>query len=381
MTIQTDKQVVNSNSVVFQTLGTASGKQIGVITLNVEKALNSLNLEMVHAMTAQLTAWQKDDDIALVMLDGAGEKSFCAGGDVRAIYHASVNTPGELTQGSVEFFANEYQLDYLLHSFGKPIMVWGDGIVMGGGLGLMAGASHRILTEYSRIAMPEVTIGLYPDVGGSYFLNRMPGGTGLFLGLTAYNMNAGDARFVGIGNHYLNSDDKEPMLDHLATLPWSDDANTNHGLLSHELDQLELKVMIDMPDSQLALQQAEISALMVGSLNEIVERVQQSDFSESWLARPMKTFLSGSPISWHLIYRQAQMGTELSLADVFKFELGLSVNCCAIGDFSEGVRALLIDKDRTPHWRYESVEQVPENLIEQILKSPWEQEQHPLKNM
>lgn len=381
MTIQTDKQVVNSNSVVFQTLGTASGKQIGVITLNVEKALNSLNLEMVHAMTAQLTAWQKDDDIALVMLDGAGEKSFCAGGDVRAIYHASVNTPGELTQGSVEFFANEYQLDYLLHSFGKPVMVWGDGIVMGGGLGLMAGASHRILTEYSRIAMPEVTIGLYPDVGGSYFLNRMPGDTGLFLGLTAYNMNAGDARFVGIGNHYLNSDDKEPMLDHLATLPWSDDANTNHGLLSHELDQLELKVMIDMPDSQLALQQAEISALMAGSLNEIVERVQQSDFSESWLARPMKTFLSGSPISWHLIYRQAQMGTELSLADVFKFELGLSVNCCAIGDFSEGVRALLIDKDRTPHWRYASVEQVPENLIEQILKSPWEQEQHPLKNM
>lgn len=381
MTSQTDKPVANSNSVVFQTLGTVSGKQIGVVTLNVEKALNSLNLEMVRAMTAQLTAWQSDHDIALVMLDGAGEKAFCAGGDVRTIYHASVKTPGELTSDAVEFFENEYRLDYLLHSFGKPVMVWGDGIVMGGGLGLMAGASHRILTEYSRIAMPEVSIGLYPDVGGSYFLNRMPGDTGLFLGLTAYNMNAGDARFVGIGNHYLNSDDKEPMLDHLATLPWSDDANANHGLLSHELDQLELKVMIDMPDSHLASQQEEISELMAGSLNEIVERVLQSDFRESWLARPMKTFLSGSPISWHLIYRQAKLGTELSLVDVFKFELGLSVNCCAVGDFSEGVRALLIDKDRTPHWRYASVDQVPDNLIEQMLKTPWTEQNHPLETM
>lgn len=373
------KQNINKNYVVFQTLGTVSGKQIGVVTLNVEKALNSLNIEMVQAMILQFKAWQSDDDIALVMLDGTGEKGFCAGGDVRAIYHASMNKVGELTQEAVDFFKHEYRLDYLLHSFGKPIMVWGDGIVMGGGLGLMAGASHRVVTECSRIAMPEVSIGLYPDVGGSYFLNRMPGKTGLFLGLTAYNMNAGDAKYVGIGNHYLNRDYKEPMLDHIATLPWSNDASANHDILTNELNSLEDIAMIDIPKSQLAAEQEMISGLMAGSLNDIVERVSAADFSGSWLARPMETFLSGSPISWHLIFRQAMLGVDLSLTEVFKFELGLSVNCCAMGDFAEGVRALLIDKDRQPNWHYQSVTDVPQALIDKMFSSPWTDKNHPLE--
>jgi len=369
------------NSVVFQTLGTASGKQIGVVTLNVEKALNSLNLSMVNAMTQQLLKWQANDDIAMVMLDGAGEKAFCAGGDVRAIYHASIKSPGEVTEQAETFFEREYRLDYLLHTLGKPVMVWGDGIVMGGGLGLMAGASHRVLTERSRIAMPEVTIGLYPDVGGSYFLNRMPGKTGLFLGLTAYNMNAGDAKYVGVGNHYLNSESKEPLLDHLATLSWSDDCELNHSLLTEQLNAMEQEVSVTLPLGLLETRQAEIDGLMRGSLVEIIERVSGFDCHDSWLERPLKTLLSGSPISWHLIYHQAQLGTTLSLAEVFKFELGCSVNCCAIGDFSEGVRALLIDKDRQPKWRYREVTAVPQDLIAQLITSPWAETEHPLKTL
>ncbi|ABV36088.1 enoyl-CoA hydratase/isomerase [Shewanella sediminis HAW-EB3] len=371
----------SDNSVVFQTLGTASGKQIGVVTLNVEKALNSLNLTMVNAMTKQLLQWQNDDGIAMVMLDGAGEKAFCAGGDVRAIYHASIESPGEVTEQAETFFEREYRLDYLLHTLGKPVMVWGDGIVMGGGLGLMAGASHRVLTERSRIAMPEVTIGLYPDVGGSYFLNRMPGKTGLFLGLTAYNMNAGDAKYVGVGNHYLNSDSKEPLLDHLATLSWGDDCKLNHRLLTEQLNAMEQEAAVPLPQGQLEAKQTEIDELMTGSLTEIVERVSSVDCHDSWLERPLKTLLSGSPLSWHLIYRQALLGTSLSLAEVFKFELGCSVNCCAIGDFSEGVRALLIDKDRQPKWRYREVSAVPKDLIEQLITSPWADTEHPLKSM
>ena len=371
----------SDNSVVFQTLGTASGKQIGVVTLNVEKALNSLNLNMVNAMTTQLLKWQQDENIAMVMLDGAGEKAFCAGGDVRAIYHASIASPGEVTEQAETFFEREYRLDYLLHTLGKPVMVWGDGIVMGGGLGLMAGASHRVLTERSRIAMPEVTIGLYPDVGGSYFLNRMPGKTGLFLGLTAYNMNAGDAKYVGVGNHYLNSDSKEPLLDHLATLGWSDEQQLNHSLLTEQLNTMELQASVPLPQGKLETNQAEIDGLMTGSLVEIIERVSDFDCNDSWLDRPLKTLLSGSPISWHLIYRQAQLGTSLSLAEVFKFELGCSVNCCAIGDFSEGVRALLIDKDRQPRWRYQDVSAVPQDLIAQLITSPWADAQHPLKTL
>ncbi|MBE7214251.1 enoyl-CoA hydratase/isomerase family protein [Shewanella benthica] len=371
----------SSNSVVFQTLGTASGKLIGVMTLNMEQALNSINLEMVQLMFAQLTRWQDDDAIAMVMLDGAGEKAFCAGGDVRAIYHASVATPGELTEQATEFFEQEYRLDYLIDTYVKPILVWGTGIVMGGGLGLMMGASHRVVTERSRIAMPEVTIGLYPDVGGSYFLNRMPGKLGLFLGLTAYNMNAADAKYVGIANYYIQDDDKQPLLDSLACLNWGDDTEVNHSLLSDELNRTGAKASAGLAKGLLETHKDNIDVLMSGSLNEIMARVSELKLKESWLARPIKTMLSGSPISLQLIYRQAQLGIDLSLAEVFRFELGLSVNCCALGDFAEGVRALLIDKDRNPQWKFNQVADVPTSLIEQMLSSPWSLASHPLAQL
>lgn len=371
----------SSNSVVFQTLGTASGKQIGVMTLNMEQALNSINLEMVQLMYAQLRRWQDDDAIAMVMLDGAGEKGFCAGGDVRAIYHASVATPGELTEQATAFFEQEYRLDYLIDTYAKPILVWGTGIVMGGGLGLMMGASHRVVTERSRIAMPEVTIGLYPDVGGSYFLNRMPGKLGLFLGLTAYNMNAADAKYVGIANYFIQDDDKQPLLDSLACLNWGDDTEVNHSLLGDELNRTGAEASAGLAKGQLETYKDDIDVLMSGSLEQIMARVGELELKESWLARPIKTMLSGSPISLQLIYRQAQLGTELSLAAVFRFELGLSVNCCALGDFAEGVRALLIDKDRHPQWKFNRVAEVPTRLIEQMLSSPWSLASHPLAQL
>lgn len=371
----------SSNSVVFQTLGTASGKQIGVMTLNMEQALNSINLEMVQLMYAQLRRWQDDDAIAMVMLDGAGEKGFCAGGDVRAIYHASVATPGELTEQATAFFEQEYRLDYLIDTYAKPILVWGTGIVMGGGLGLMMGASHRVVTERSRIAMPEVTIGLYPDVGGSYFLNRMPGKLGLFLGLTAYNMNAADAKYVEIANYFIQDDDKQPLLDSLACLNWGDDTEVNHSLLGDELNRTGAEASAGLAKGQLETYKDDIDVLMSGSLEQIMARVGELELKESWLARPIKTMLSGSPISLQLIYRQAQLGTELSLAAVFRFELGLSVNCCALGDFAEGVRALLIDKDRHPQWKFNRVAEVPTRLIEQMLSSPWSLASHPLAQL
>ena len=371
-----------SNSVVFQTLGTVSGKQIGVATLNIEKALNALNIEMVEALTHQLSQWRSDNNIAAVVLDGAGEKAFCAGGDVRAIYHAAVATPGKVTAQATEFFSQEYQLDYLLHSFGKPVVVWGDGIVMGGGLGLMAGASHRIVTEHSRIAMPEVTIGLYPDVGGSYFLNRMPGKAGLFLGVTAYNMNGADAHYVGIGNHYLNRDDKELLFDAMATIDWSDDKASNHQRLHALIDDMQADCKTPLAPSQLQTHQTLIDALMSGDLPAIVERVNSLDSeikeTQPWLAKACKVMLAGSPISLALVHKQAQLGTEMTLAEVFKFELGLSVNCCAKADFAEGVRALLIDKDRNPNWLYKDVASVPNELLAQLMQSPWDENTHPL---
>ncbi|MCG9730831.1 enoyl-CoA hydratase/isomerase family protein [Shewanella sp. Isolate13] len=374
-----------AEQVLFSTLTTDSGKQVGVATLNIEKALNALNLNMVQMLTAKLTVWRDDDNIVAVVLDGAGEKAFCAGGDVRAIYQASVKTPGEVTDAATEFFKQEYELDYLLHSFGKPVVVWGDGIVMGGGLGLMIGASHRIVTERSRIAMPEVTIGLYPDVGGSYFLNRMPGKTGLFLGMTAYNMSGADAHYVGIGNHYLNGDDRAAFLDALVGVNWCDNQDDNHQALHSLLDMMQGKCATPLAASQLEQNQGLIDELMTGSLDEIVARVSALDeqiaTAHPWLAKAVKTLLAGSPISLSLVHLQSGLGEELSLAECFKLELGLSVNCCAKADFAEGVRALLIDKDRNPQWRFANVAAIPEGYAQALLKSPWNDENHPLKAM
>ncbi|MCE9678975.1 enoyl-CoA hydratase/isomerase family protein [Shewanella sp. AS1] len=369
------------NSVIFQTLGTLSGKLVGVATLNMEKALNALNLEMIHLLTTQLKAWAEDDTVAMIVLDGAGEKAFCAGGDVRALHDISKANPGKITDLAQSFFCEEYYLDHLLHTFDKPVLVWGDGIVMGGGLGLMAGASHRVVTERSRIAMPEVTIGLYPDVGGSYFLNRMPGKLGLFLGMTAYNMSGADAYFVGLGNHYLNSDDKEPLFDALASVDWESDIGANHSKLNSLLEGMSSRSAIPMATSVLEQHQSELDALMQGTLPEIMARAKDYQTEQPWLERALATMLAGSPLSIQLIYEQSRLGTELSLEQVFQFELGLSCQCCAIGDFVEGVRALLVDKDRQPKWQYESALTVPESVVKQLLASPWEQDSHPLAQL
>lgn len=370
-----------TQEVIFQTLGTLSGKSIGVVTLNIEKALNALTLDMVKAMRAQLTLWQSDDDIALVVLDGSGDKAFCAGGDVRAIYHASVAAPNQMSAVGCEFFTQEYQLDYLLHQFGKPVLVWGDGIVMGGGLGLMAAASHRVLTETSRIAMPEVTIGLYPDVGGSYFLNRMPGKVGLFLGLTAYNMNAADAFYVGLGNHFLARDDKEPLFDALAEVSWTGNQQNNHQALSQLLNRMQDNVSVELGDSPLEQFQQQIDLLMAGDIEDVHYQLSSLQTDLPWLQRAQKTALAGSPLSWHLIFTQANLGTELTLAECFKWELAISVNCCSYGDFCEGVRALLIDKDRNPNWRFSDIAQVTDQGLSALLTSPWSADTHPLKDL
>lgn len=160
--------------VLFRELESVSDKKIGIATLNAEASLNALSLEMVRLLKAQLLDWQTRNDIALVLLEGSGEKAFCAGGDVVKLYQATIDAKkaaekdgnaSRLAPDVQTFFQEEYELDYLIHTYQKPFMVWGHGIVMGGGLGLFAGASHRIVTEKSRIAMPEITIGLYPDVG------------------------------------------------------------------------------------------------------------------------------------------------------------------------------------------------------------------------
>nr|MBL0709515.1 enoyl-CoA hydratase/isomerase family protein [Colwellia sp.] len=163
-----------SQVVTFQELDCNNGKKIAVATLNSPRSLNALSGNMIDLLYPQLKIWQSQTNIVAVFLKGEGDKAVCAGGDIEHMYDDMKASKGEFSPGIEEYFTKEYQLDYLIHPFNKPFIVWGNGIVMGGGLGMMAGGSHRVVTENSRIAMPEVSIGLYPDVGGSYFLNRMP---------------------------------------------------------------------------------------------------------------------------------------------------------------------------------------------------------------
>jgi enoyl-CoA hydratase/carnithine racemase len=220
--------------IVFEEHIAGAGKMVRV-TLNVAATLNSLTLEMVDQLQAKLDLWRDDPAIAAIFLEGAGEKAFCAGGDVQALYDDVTATPGGPCVYAENFFLREYRLDYTLHTYPKPIISWGHGIVMGGGLGVMAGCSHRVVTEKTRIAMPEVTIALFPDVGGTWFLNHMPGKCGQFLALTGASINAADAIYTGIADRFISSERKDEVLEQLLRQDWQADAATNHARVRHVL--------------------------------------------------------------------------------------------------------------------------------------------------
>ena len=365
-------------SVLFDTLAAENGAQIGIATLNVEKALNALNLEMIELLFEQLTAWQQDENIAMVLLQGAGEKAFCAGGDIVSLYNAMKdNTPKDYIK---TFFTREYRLDYLIHSYAKPICVWGNGIIMGGGLGLMAGASHRVVTESSRIAMPEVSIGLYPDVGGSYFLNKMPDQVGLFLGLTGASVNALDALYVGLADTVIEHQLKDKFLTEIVKQDWQKEPDNNHQVLSQLLTELNRQSSIDLVaniESNNTLFEQMKSQTSLDGKAQVILSIETED---KWLKRAVNGLKHGSPISAHLVYQQLEKSRDLSLADCYKMELGMSVYCGEFGEFQEGVRALLIDKDYQPNWRYKSISETEHEVIEQFFNYDFGSE-HPLADL
>jgi enoyl-CoA hydratase/carnithine racemase len=371
-----------STVVLFETIIADNGKQIGVATLNSEKSLNALSLPMVELLLPQMQRWKDDPQIAMVLLQGSGDKAFCAGGDIRDLYHTMREHPGTYQHYVEDFFTKEYSLDYLIHTFEKPVLVWGNGIVMGGGLGLMAGASHRVVTVSSRIAMPEMAIGLYPDVGGSWFLNRMPPGCGLFLGLTGASINAADAKLIDLADHFIPHDQKALVLEKLKSIRWGNTITLNHQKLSDELLQLEELSRNQQPASQIRLHQTAIADLAkMSDLASAMQAILNMPNEDSWLTKAKASLQYGSPITAQIVYRLLQLGQSKILADSFRLELGLSVQCGKLGEFTEGVRALLIDKDQKPKWQYPDVASVPETVIEDLFRSPWPAAEHPLKEL
>ncbi|WP_246210861.1 enoyl-CoA hydratase/isomerase family protein [Vogesella oryzae] len=371
-----------NDAVLFDEITTAGGQRIGVVLLNAEKSLNALNLEMIKLLDARLSIWDRDDGIVAVLLRGSGDKAFCAGGDVRAMREAIVANDQYPDAFASDFFAREYALDYRIHTWRKPLLVWGNGIVMGGGLGLMAGASHRVATASTRIAMPEIAIGLYPDVGASWFLQRMPAKCGLFLGLTGAALNARDALLVNLADHILPQDGWPTLLTQLQQADWQADAAANHALLTALLGELEAGNGDSVADSNVARNLPAIHALLnQGSLTAFDAALRRQTFDDPWLAAAAQSYRAGCPTSAAVTWEIFQRAKHLSLAEAFRLELVLSVNFCAAPDFREGVRALLVDKDRQPRWARPLLADVDAGYVAQHFAPPWRPQDHPLATL
>jgi enoyl-CoA hydratase/carnithine racemase len=363
----------------FEELTGTDGARIGVASLDAEKSLNALSLPMINALRDRLKAWAKDPQIVCVLLRGNGAKAFCAGGEVRSLVEASRAHPGEVPPLAAQFFAAEYRLDFKLHTYPKPLICWGHGYVLGGGMGLLQGAGIRIVTPSSRLAMPEISIGLYPDVGASWFLSRLPGKLGLFLGLTGAHMNGRDAIDLDLADRFLRDDQLPALLDGLLQLNWQEQTPMQ---LNSLLKALQQEAVAQMPEAQWLPRRQQIDEwLDVSDVRCAWKAISAlRDHSDLLLSRTARTLSEGSPLTAHLVWEQIVRARHLSLAEVFQMEYTISLNCCRHPEFSEGVRARLIDKDQKPHWHWPDINNVPDAVVEAHFHKAWEG-RHPLADL
>lgn len=361
--------------VLFEELPCGEFK-LGRITLSVKATLNSLTLEMVDLLQKQLDAWADNPEIVLVFIEGAGEKAFCAGGDVQALHQSATEKPGGPCDYAETFFAREYRMNYTLHTYPKPIICWGHGIVMGGGLGVLAGCSHRVVTQATRIAMPEVTIALFPDVGGSWFLNRAPGHSGRFLAMTGASINAADAIFVGFADWFIADAHKESVIEHLQTQDWAANNDENHARVSHVLRPFSDKSVDHRSAGQVQPHLETINGLMnEGTVHQVIDRLSQLETDDRWLSKARNNLSHGSKLAALWIDHQLRVTRHSSLKEVFQSELRLATQIVRHPEFSEGVRALLIDKDQKPAWQFASSRDVPSDVLAGFFKDPWDTNQ------
>ncbi|QNN46459.1 enoyl-CoA hydratase/isomerase family protein [Thermomonas brevis] len=378
-------------SVLFAERDAGNGKRIGIATLNAPKTLNGLSLEMARLLDAQLIQWAADDDIALVVLQGTGEKAFCAGGDLQGLYRgmreqqqrdrweADAFADPRGNPHAETFFATEYRLDYRIHTYPKPLLCWGHGIVMGGGIGLMSGASHRVVSERSKLAFPEITVGLFPDVGGSWLLPRVPDGAGLFLALTGAPLDASDAIHAGLADVLVPEARRGDVFDAIAETDWANDAGARRA----QLHALLARFADTTAPGPLQRHAARIRiACAQATLEDSVVAIAALDANDdAWLRNAQTTLAAGAPGSARLGYELQQRGAALPLADVFRLEYIVALHCAAHGDFAEGIRALLIDKDRNPHWQPATLAAASAAWAQSFFAAPWAAHEHPLADL
>ena len=312
------------------------------VTLNRPAALNALSFGMLQGLAAWLDAWERDERVGLVVFRGAGEKAFCAGGDVRSLYQNAGKDP----EGLREFFRVEYALDHRIHNYPKTIVSLMDGIVMGGGMGISQGTSVRIVGSRTRMAMPETAIGLFPDVGGSYFLSRVPGSLGMYLGLAGPTIRAADALYCGLAD-----------------------------VSTFEIDdtQSELAPVREAIDRHFSLES-------VPAIVESLRKEKDARFA-AWAAATLETLDRRSPTLLCVTHEQIRRGAQMKLADCFRMELNLIHACFEQGDMIEGIRALIIDKDNRPRWHRARLEDVTRADVDAFFAPRWTPAAHPLASL
>jgi enoyl-CoA hydratase len=325
------------------------------ITLNRPQALNAITLDMVATMTALLRAWADDPAVGAVLLDGAGGRAFAAGGDIRALYDAAKSGDNKFPE---KFWATEYKLNVLIARYPKPVIALMDGVVMGGGVGLSAHASHRIVTERSSVAMPEVAIGYFPDVGACFLLARAPGFAGTYLALTGTRAAAADAIYCGLADLHIPAARLHELPAALA------DCRGMHDVRAR-LD----KFSAPPAAGRLAAARFWIDRCFgADTVEEIFERLAQCDAQEARAAQ--ETMGKMSPTSLKITLRNIR--SALSFAEVeqsFAQDYRVSLACVAEHDFIEGIRAAIVDKDRNPVWRPDTLEAVTPDIVERHFRS------------
>ncbi|MGH8452208.1 enoyl-CoA hydratase/isomerase family protein [Pseudomonas sp.] len=342
MTAQVSSEASSAGSLQEEVLAEVRN-HIGHLTLNRPEGLNAITLDMVRRLTSQLQTWADDPQVHAVVLRGAGEKAFCAGGDIRSLYDSFKN--GDTLHQ--DFFVEEYALDLAIHHYRKPVLALMDGFVLGGGMGLVQGADLRVVTERSRLAMPEVAIGYFPDVGGSYFLPRIPGELGIYLGVTGVQIRAADALYCGLADWHLDSAKLAELDQKLDHLQWRDSPLKD---LQGVLAKLAVQQLPEPPLA--ALRPAIDHFFALPDVPSIVEQLRVVTVADSheWALTTANLMQTRSPLAMAVTLQMLRRGRHLPLEQCFALELHLDRQWFERGDLIEGVRALIIDKDKSPRW-------------------------------
>lgn len=363
-------------SILVQELDCREGV-VGVITLDSPATLNALTLDMVDGIQAALDSWAADSRVCLVLLQGNGERGFCAGGNLRELYNAMAATGDG--RGATDFFSREYRLDFTLHRYPKPVIGWAHGIIMGGGLGLLSGCRYRLITPDAVVAMPETRIGLFPDTGASWFLNRLPEGIGLFLGLTGARLNATDTLRIGLADLAVHQDGRDTLLAQLQEQRWSGDVAADDNRLYRLLNQLDTPAARSLPASELAgCEQAIGRTCHGGDLPELVASLLAEADPSPWWQACMTGLREACPTSLWLVHEQLERARQMSLKDIFEMEMVVAANCVRNPDFREGIRARLIERDNRPAWRFDSLSGVAPDVVTDHFIAPWPAHGSPL---